>query len=87
MSEVVATAGQGRLKCDYVVHAVGPMWNLYDDKQRCAKTLRRTFQNALYYTNNKLKASSIVFPAIGTGTNCEPKYSQMLQILVLTYFA
>ena len=63
----MATAGQGRLKCNYVVHAVGPMWCLYDDKQRCAKALRRTFMNALYYANNKLKATSIVLPAIGTG--------------------
>ena len=63
----MATAGQGRLKFNYVVHAVGPMWCLFDDKQRCAKALRRTFMNALYYANNKLKATSIVLPAIGTG--------------------
>ena len=68
VSEVISTPAQGRLRCRDVIHAVGPMWALYTGmEERCARVLTRTFTNALFYANNKLKATSIAIPAIGAG--------------------
>ncbi len=67
VSEVFHTGGGGLLSCQYIVHAVGPMWCLYPDKVECGQTLMRTIVNCLNYANQILHARSIALPAISTG--------------------
>lgn len=56
----------GILKCNNVLHAVGPKWGELDDEM-CCTMLEKTFFNALEYANKKLEAQSISIPAISSG--------------------
>ncbi|PLX32773.1 MAG: O-acetyl-ADP-ribose deacetylase [Clostridiales bacterium] len=67
--EAVMTTG-GRLKADYVIHAVGPIWK--DGNQNEPGILRDTYVNVLRIAaENHIR--SIAFPAISTGVYRFPK--------------
>ncbi|KAK2182451.1 hypothetical protein NP493_353g04026 [Ridgeia piscesae] len=66
VTAVVPMAVSGPLSCTYILHAVGPMWNLYVDKNRCSADLRRTFYNCLCAADD-LGAVSMALPAVSTG--------------------
>ena len=57
---VITTAG--KLKADYVIHAVGPAFKEADIKSK----LKRTVENALRLAEEK-GLSTVAFPAMGTG--------------------
>ncbi|KAK0070199.1 E3 ubiquitin-protein ligase DTX3 [Biomphalaria pfeifferi] len=46
VTDVFVSKG-GRLKAKYVMHAVGPMWDCYEDKRNCLKDLRQTVLRCL----------------------------------------
>ncbi|HEX7556809.1 MAG TPA: macro domain-containing protein [Leptolinea sp.] len=57
-----AITGAGLLPCQYVIHAVGPVWGDGDETQKLIKTVRASLIVA-----NDLKCGSVAFPAISTG--------------------
>ena len=67
VGEVAHTKAGGNLKCKHVLHAVGPNATIpgMDDKQ-CYKLIHQATAKALSMAE-KLKASSIAFPALSTG--------------------
>ncbi|XP_013403375.1 uncharacterized protein LOC106168751 [Lingula anatina] len=71
-----STGGEGsQLKCSYVLHAVGPQWHDYVEKERCAIELRWTFYNCLKYAGDPdtIGAESVAIPAISSGIFGVPK--------------
>lgn len=59
---------------NYIIHAVGPRWNDYSEKEECYHDLKMTFYNIFMYTENKLeKAQSIAIPLISSGIFGVPK--------------
>ena len=80
MAQVTSTPACGTLKCQRVIHTVGPMWLSDSYSQQYSELLHQTFFNVLNYANNDLKITSISIPAIGTGTNYN------LQLLVLELY-
>ncbi len=67
VGEVCAFPAKGQLQCKYVVNAVGPLWCLYTNKDKCASVLRQTFLQAFVYSDTVLEARSLATPAISTG--------------------
>ena len=70
----VEVTGSGRLKCQYIIHAVGP--NLNDPSQLGldrAMLLSFAMNNALQIADEDLQCSSISIPAIATGSFGFPK--------------
>ena len=70
----VEVTGSGRLKCQYIIHAVGP--NLNDPSQLGldrAMLLEFAMNNALQIADEELGCSSISIPAIATGSFGFPK--------------
>ncbi len=63
-----AVTGAGKLKSQYVIHAVGPVWGEGDEENK----LRKTVTNALKRAE-ELKLSSISIPAISSGIFGFPK--------------
>jgi O-acetyl-ADP-ribose deacetylase (regulator of RNase III) len=61
--QAIATTA-GKLKADYVIHAVGPVWQggTHSEPELLASCYRECFRIA-----EELKISDIVFPAISTG--------------------
>ncbi len=59
--DAVATAA-GRLRAEYVIHAAG----MGQDLKTSAELIRRSTESALKVAD-KLKLTSVAFPAIGTG--------------------
>jgi O-acetyl-ADP-ribose deacetylase len=57
-----AITGAGTLPCQYVIHAVGPVWGEGDEMEK----LRQAIEASLIVAND-LKCSSVAFPAISTG--------------------
>jgi O-acetyl-ADP-ribose deacetylase (regulator of RNase III) len=52
----------GKMKCKYVIHAVGPVWGEGDEDKKLIQAIRGCMQTA-----NSLELASISFPAISTG--------------------
>ncbi|WP_040948952.1 O-acetyl-ADP-ribose deacetylase [Gorillibacterium massiliense] len=65
----VITSG-GNLKCRYVIHTVGPVWNggNYDEEEK----LRKCYKNSLLLAESK-GVTSIAIPNISTGIYKYPK--------------
>ncbi len=63
-----AVTNAGNLPCQYVIHAVGPVWGTGNEDARLAQTVCGTLETA-----EKLQVSSIAFPAISTGIYGFPK--------------
>jgi O-acetyl-ADP-ribose deacetylase len=57
-----AITGAGSLPCQYVIHAVGPVWGEKDEIEKLIRTIR-----ACLIVANDLKCGSVAFPAISTG--------------------
>ncbi|KAH3707794.1 hypothetical protein DPMN_067210 [Dreissena polymorpha] len=68
-SGVMHTVAGGRLRPNvkHVIHAVGPVWNVLNQDDKCMSQLTMTFLNALKYGNEKLRVTSISFPLISSG--------------------
>ena len=67
VGNVVQTMAGGRLKCKFVLHAVGP--NAHEpgmEEQTCYQLIQQATTNALRAAQ-KLNAASIAFPALSTG--------------------
>ncbi|HZR44576.1 MAG TPA: O-acetyl-ADP-ribose deacetylase [Ktedonobacteraceae bacterium] len=60
-SAVATSAGQ--LKASYIFHAVGPIYNLHDDKERL---LASAYQSCLHLAE-QYKIKSVAFPSLSTG--------------------
>ena len=67
----VAVTTQGLLRCNYIVHAVGPQWSKHGH-DGCLKLFRTVFMN-IYKAAMKRKATSIAIPAISSGLFGVPK--------------
>jgi O-acetyl-ADP-ribose deacetylase (regulator of RNase III) len=62
----------GQLKCKYVIHAVGPIWNDHIPKEKNVQLLYSAVVNSLAMAN-RLKCKSIAMPAISSGIYGFPK--------------
>lgn len=62
----VATTSPGRLPHKFVLHAVGPRWEMYPNKMDCLSDLKRTIVNVLHKAERH-RVGSIAFPAISAG--------------------
>ncbi|CAH1781385.1 unnamed protein product [Owenia fusiformis] len=58
---------ESRLKCKYILHAIGPRWKNYRDKSNCERHLVETFYNSFSKASLEIKAISIAIPAISSG--------------------
>lgn len=63
-----AYTGAGSLPCKYVIHAVGPVWGEGDEDKKLAEAIAGSLRLA-----ERLKLTSIAFPAISTGIFGFPK--------------
>jgi len=70
VGKAVITTG-GKLPAQFVIHAVGPVWN--SNNKKANKLLYDAYYNSLVIAKNK-KAQSIAFPNISTGIYGFPKY-------------
>lgn len=61
------TTSAGTLPYKGVIHAVGPKWNDYRDKNQCEKSLFQTILNCLHEAEKK-NVKAIAIPAISSGT-------------------
>jgi O-acetyl-ADP-ribose deacetylase (regulator of RNase III) len=71
-----AITGAGNLPCEYVIHAVGPVWGSGDEDVK----LRAAVTGALELAERK-KLSSLALPAISTGIFGFPKERGAVVIL------
>jgi O-acetyl-ADP-ribose deacetylase (regulator of RNase III) len=79
-----AFTAAGRLPCQYVIHAVGPVWGSGDEDRKLAAAVRGSLERA-----DELGLSSIAFPAISTGIFGFPaaRAAQVMLSGILDYFA
>lgn len=56
----------GNLPCRWVIHAVGPRWSDYKDKEEALKSLYKTVVNILT-TASERQMKSVVMPPISSG--------------------
>ncbi|XP_052249577.1 uncharacterized protein LOC127857200 [Dreissena polymorpha] len=68
-SGVMHTVAGGNLSSNvkHVIHAVGPVWDVLNQDDKCMRQLTMTFLNALKYGNEELRVASISFPLISSG--------------------
>ena len=59
-------AGGGKLKCKWVIHAVGPIAHEQKSETLCSELIFTAISNSLIEAQKK-NAASIVFPALSTG--------------------
>ncbi len=64
-SAVITGAGRFPLPTRYIIHAVGPMYNLMDENNR-SRLLASVYRKSLELADEK-QVKSIAFPAISTG--------------------
>lgn len=83
--QAVAT-GAGLLSCDWVIHAVGPVWNRYTHEQADA-LLGQAVTSALDVASDKAVVT-IAFPAISSGIFGFPKdrCARVMLDAVVEYF-
>ena len=62
----VYTQAGGNLRCQYVIHAIGPNAHVIRDEERCKKLLQKTCLSALKVAED-LRLQSVAFPAISSG--------------------
>ena len=60
------TSAGGKLKCKHVIHAVGPMASSQMTDFQCSQLIYQAISNSLIEAD-KMKATSISFPALSTG--------------------
>ena len=70
MGEAVATPA-GRLPCRYVIHTVGPVYQV-DEHEECCRLLASCYLRSLEAAAD-LGCQSVAFPAISTGIYGFPK--------------
>ena len=68
----VGVTGPGRLRCRYIIHAVGPMWSSRITPQENCQLLANAVINTLKKAN-ELGCSSVSIPAISSGIFGFPK--------------
>ena len=84
--EVAVTKAGGRLKCKNVIHAVGPVAEKRNSETYCERVISDAVTNTLKEAQ-ALKATSIVFPALGTGAfNLDPKLSALAMLNAIADF-
>ncbi|XP_013387418.1 uncharacterized protein LOC106156623 [Lingula anatina] len=66
MGDVMHTTAGGTLKCEFVIHAVGPVWDI-NHEQECEDDLMMTFLKCFRYASEKLKAKTMATPLISSG--------------------
>ena len=59
-------SGGGKLKCKWVIHAVGPIANETKSEETCSELIFKAISNSLIEAQKK-NAKSISFPALSTG--------------------
>ena len=85
--KAVVTAAGGKLKCEYVIHAVGPRAYDCKDNAECQKLIFDAITNCLEQAR-KLEAVSIVFPALSTGLYAvKPDISAQAMFRAITSFS
>lgn len=57
----------GRLHSQYVIHAVGPVYDERKGQQHCKVLLQKTFLKVFKYANDNLRLTSLAVPAISAG--------------------
>lgn len=62
----VATTSPGRLCYKFILHAIGPRWEMYLNKMDCLSDLKQTIVNVLCKAEQR-GVRSIAFPAISAG--------------------
>ena len=65
VSENIVTCA-GKLPCSWIIHAVGPRWINYDDKEKALEDLYKTVVNILN-TAREREMKSVVMPPISSG--------------------
>jgi O-acetyl-ADP-ribose deacetylase len=72
----------GDLPCQYIIHAVGPVWGEGDEDGKLADAVRGSLERA-----DQLKLSSLALPAISTGIFGFPKgrAAKILYTTILHY--
>ena len=81
---VAVTKGGGKLRCKHVIHAVSPRYDLTVTDKQCHELLGRAVTKSLTEAQAR-KATSIAFPALGTGLfNVPPQTasSALLQAII-----
>ena len=78
-SEVIWTTA-GNLLCSYVLHAVGPRWDEYKNKEECYETLKTTFLKCLEVAEKKLYVAGISMPLISSGTYTSIKFTVQYEV-------
>lgn len=68
----VGVTGPAKLRCKFVIHAVGPIWNNRKSKEFNVDLLRQTVLNTLRKAN-ELGCQSVSIPAISSGIFGFPK--------------
>ena len=68
----VAVTGPGKLRCQYIIHAVGPIWSDAVSSQENCQMLKNAVLNSLRKAD-ELKCTSISMPAISSGIFGFPK--------------
>ncbi|KAK0070198.1 E3 ubiquitin-protein ligase DTX3, partial [Biomphalaria pfeifferi] len=61
----------GRLKAKYVMHAVGPKWDYYEDKRNCLKDLRQTVLRCLIEASLR-NMRTVALPSISAAKSKVP---------------
>lgn len=67
VSENIVTCA-GKLPCSWIIHAVGPRWSNYVDKEKALEDLYKTVVNILN-TAREREMKSVVMPPISSGKN------------------
>ena len=68
LSNAVLQQAGPRLPCKHVIHAVGPMWITFTNKEKCKNILTSTFLNVFKCASLDCKVSSVAVPPISSGT-------------------
>nr|XP_022342310.1 uncharacterized protein LOC111136032 [Crassostrea virginica] len=71
VSENIVTCA-GKLPCSWIIHAVGPRWSNYVDKEKALEDLYKTVVNILN-TAREREMKSVVMPPISSGIFGVPK--------------
>ncbi|XP_055899241.1 uncharacterized protein LOC106076456 isoform X2 [Biomphalaria glabrata] len=70
VTDVFVSKG-GRLKAKYVMHAVGPNWDYYEDKRNCLKDLRQTVLRCLIEASLR-NMRTVALPSISAAKSKVP---------------
>ena len=62
----IEITGSGKLTCKYIIHAMGPRWHNFNDKNKSKRYLSVAVEKCLITANNR-GLRSIAIPAISSG--------------------